>query len=189
MSGARLYRRYVRLLSSERSREVAATVVRWGDIAWLDDRHGEMFQPGSIYMGSTRHGVVLNMHHDRARPLCRTGAGLDLEEDREKMYFVASLPETAEAEEALAQIRAGVIRGASAEFTIDDCSVQVDGERKIRVVQKARIYGIGLVDTPAYPQSELRRLWAGYDWNLAPYDTDTPPAETPPAPSLNLALL
>ena len=71
----------------------------------------------------------------------------------------ATLPETREATDALTLLRKRVLRGLSVEFT----AIEEHIEAGVRVITKAVLSGIGLVDRPAYPQSlaEARRRF-GY---------------------------
>ena len=96
--------------------------------------------------------VILNASHDRAAPLARTGgAGLELSDTGERLAFTATLPETRAADDVLTLVRTGVMRGASIEL-------RVTGERfesGVRVIERAILAAIGIVDTPAYPASEV----------------------------------
>ena len=52
-------------------------------------------------------------------PLARTGgAGLDLADSAERLAFAATLPETRAADDILALVRSGVMRGASVEMRV-----------------------------------------------------------------------
>ena len=97
--------------------------------------------------------VILNASHDRSTPLARTaGAGLDLADSAERLAFTATLPETRAADDVLALVRTGVMRGASVEMRV----TAERFESGVRVVERAsRSSAIGVVDTPAYPASEV----------------------------------
>ena len=129
--------------------ELAGTIVRYGDVADLGPAGRERFAPGSV-----RHGdVILNIQHDRKQPVARTGAGLDLQDGPEALTLRARLPDTEFGRRARELVDAGILRGLSAEFVpIRD---RYDGG--MRVIQRAELRGVGLVDRPAYPQSTLAR--------------------------------
>ena len=140
-------------------RIVTGVAMRYGTVAqlpWGEERiEAGAFAP----LGD----VILNAHHDRATPLARTGAGLVLDDTAERLAFSATLPATRAADDVLELVRTGIMRGASVE-------VRVTAERfesGVRVIERARLSGIGVVDTPAYPESEVearrrrggRRTW------------------------------
>lgn len=147
--------RFAELRASGRT--LAGTAMRYGDTA---DVFGmkERFETGSIVPASD--GVILNLQHDRARPLARSGGGgLELRDSADALGIEATLPMTREADDALELVRAGVLRGLSVEFEVLRERF-VDG---VRIVSRAILTGIGLVDRPAYPQSvvEARQSAAG----------------------------
>ena len=94
--------------------------------------------------------MLLNVQHDRGRVLARTGGGgLTLNDTPESLEIRAELPETAEANDTLALIGAGILRGLSLEFQ----ALRERMEGPTRVIQSARLIAIGVVDRPAYQQS------------------------------------
>ena len=136
-------------------RVLEGTVLTYDDTAtlpWGDER----FEPGA-FGDLAGADVILNVAHDRTRPIARTGgAGLALLNTSERLAMRAELPPTREADDALALVRAGVLRGLSVEF-------RASAERfeaGVRVIERAVLSAVGLVDTPAYPASEVeaRRL-------------------------------
>ena len=141
-------------------RTVEGVAVRYGDLAQLP-WGGERIEAGAF---TPITDVILNAHHDRATPLARTGgAGLELTDTAERLAFTATLPDTRAADDVLALVRTGVMRGASVEM-------RVSGERfesGVRIIERASLSAIGIVDTPAYPASEVearrrrggRRTW------------------------------
>ena len=96
--------------------------------------------------------VILNVQHDRAVPLARTGGGgLVLEDNAEALTIRAELPRTRAADDVLELVRAGVLRGLSV-------GMQVKRDRWVderRTVVEGVIRHIGVVDTPAYPDSTV----------------------------------
>ena len=140
-------------------RSVTGVAVRYGDLAqlpWGEERiEAGAFAP----LGD----VVLNSFHDRTTPLARTGgAGLTLDDTAERLAISAELPPTQAADDVLALVRAGIMRGLSIEFR----AVAERMEGAVRVIERAVLSGIGVVDTPAYPASEVearrrgeRRSW------------------------------
>lgn len=114
--------------------------------------------------------VTLNVMHDPRRVIDRTGAGMTLGVEGRSVVLESRPPDTVEARDALAMVRAGVYRGLSVEM-----HVQRDtwaGNR--RNVHQARLRDVGLVDRPAYSGStvearaEMRRNGARLE-GFVPY--------------------
>ena len=154
-------------------RRLSGVAMRYGDIARLPWGR-ERFSPGAF--GDVRAlDVVLDVQHVRSRPIARTPATLQLTDGPEALRAVATLPETREADDALTLVRAGVLRGLSVEFAAKNAPV-LDG---LRTVQSAALLRLGLVDSPAYPDStvearafEVRQDGDGIEGHFF-YDVDT----------------
>ena len=135
-------------IRQEGERRLTGTAIRYGDIAVLPWGGSERIEAGAFQpIGD----VILNASHDRGRPLARTGAGLELIDGRDALRMTATLPETREAADTLALVRAGIMRGLSIEFRA--VAERFDGG--VRVIERAALAGIGVVDTPAYSESEV----------------------------------
>ena len=128
-------------------RTVQGTVVAYGDIARLPSGF-ETFKPGSIVYDDVR----LNVQHDKGRILARTGAGVELFDSPTKLELRATLPETREADDVLTLLKSNVLRGLSAEFHIVKSHHQ---GASTRVIDKAELVGVGIVDNPAYTASTV----------------------------------
>ena len=141
-------RRYVELRADDEGRTLRGVAVTYGDVAKVAGLE-ERIAAGAF---GTLGDVILNAYHDRGAPLARTGgAGLELSDTGERLAFTADLPETREADDVLTLVRRGVVRGASVEM-------RVTGQRfegGVRVIERAKLSAIGIVDTPAYPASEI----------------------------------
>ena len=125
--------------------EIAGTAVRYGDEARILNFR-ERFDPGAF---GEIGDVILNLHHDRSRPLARTGGGLAFDDSAESLSLRAELPETGDGRDARELLRRGVLRGLSIEFE----PVEEDWSGDLRTIRKARLHGVALVDRPAYPES------------------------------------
>jgi len=104
--------------------------------------------------------VILNMQHQRVAPLARTGGGgLVLTDGPDALRFAADLPATREADDTLTLVRAGVLRGASVEFR----AVAERMDAGVRVIEKAVLGALAIVDKPAYDAAtiEARRRGGG----------------------------
>ena len=113
---------------------------------------GERFEPGAFQpLGD----VKLNLQHQRTTLLTRTGAGLELVDGPDALRMVAALPDVTAARDAVELVRAGVLQGLSVEFT----AVRERLENGDRVLERAFLSAIGVVDDGAYPGAtvEARR--------------------------------
>ena len=144
-------RRYFQLRQGDDGgRTLTGTAIRYDDCAlfpWGRERiEAGAFQPLPA-------DVVLNFQHDRGRPLARTGGGgLTITDDSSSMEIRAELPETREASDVLQLVRQKIVRGLSLEFLSGLERFEGDD---LRIIQKATLVGIGVVDSPAYSQSEV----------------------------------
>lgn len=126
------------------------TVIRYGDIADIQGFQ-ETINPGVL---SVRGDLILNQQHQRSRPIARLGTKyLQVENTDEDMTLSLTWPDTPIAAEARALVDAELYRGLSLEMYVD--SEEWDGRN--RTITAGRVFGIGLVDDPAYPQSTLNR--------------------------------
>ena len=113
---------------------------------------GERFEPGAFQpLGD----VKLNLQHQRTTLLTRTGAGLELIDGPDALRMVAALPDTTAARDAVELVRAKVLQGLSVEFS----ARQERLENGDRVVSRAVLSGVGIVDDGAYASAtvEARR--------------------------------
>ena len=129
-------------------RLLSGTAVRYGDVAsfaWGQER----IEPGAfVPLGD----AILNAQHDRTTPLARTeGGGLILVDSEAALEIRAELPPTRSADDVLELVRAKVMRGLSIEFQ----ALQERSEANVRVIERARLVGVAVVDTPAYPASAI----------------------------------
>ena len=140
-------RRYVELRAESEGRRLSGVAVRYGDTARLPWGRERVEAGAFAPVGD----VILNAQHERAAPLARVGAGLTLDDTAERLAFSAELPATRAADDVLALVRAGVMRGASVEMRV----TAERFESGVRVVERATLAAIAIVDTAAYPQSEV----------------------------------
>ena len=147
-------------------RRLLGTVVKYGDTAHIGGQP-ERFAPGSLIASD----VVLNVQHERSRPIARTGAGLVLRDSQEGLKMDALLPETTEARDTLTLVRSGVLRGLSVEFQ----TLSEHEEDGTRVIDMANLSGLAVCDRPAYPGStvEARRKGRGLRGSIPYNQTET----------------
>ena len=139
-------RRYSELRAE--GRILSGVGIAYGDTARLPFGR-ERFQAGA-FPGVEHSDVLLNASHDRARPLARTnGGGLTVSDSPQALSIRAELPATREADDTLTLVTAGILRGLSLEFI----ARSERREGNVRIVERATLTALGVVDKPAYPSS------------------------------------
>ena len=126
-------------------RTLTGTVLRYGDVS---PEHRERFMPGAF---GPEPSAPLNIQHDRSMVVLKAGDYALMDSER-ALEIRAELPAGSG---ALSLVRRGALNGYSVEF-------HARAERReagVRVIERAHLVGVGLVDQPAYPESaaELRR--------------------------------
>ena len=128
---------------------IVGTLIRYGDTAKIGGRFTERFTPGSVRYDD----VIVNVMHNRTMPVARTGGGLELRQEGDALIAEIKPPDTTFARDARAMIDAGILRGLSMEFKPDQGKVEWRNDE--RIISGAELYGIGIVDRPAYKESEI----------------------------------
>ena len=130
---------------------LSGTAVSYTDTATIPSIGKERFLPGAFGPVESLD-VILNRQHVRNSPLARTGGGgLVLTDGPEELRFEATMPDTEAARDTLTLVRQKVLRGASIEFRAVKERMQ-DG---VRLIERALLKGISIVDSAAYPQSVI----------------------------------
>ena len=133
-------------------RQISGTALTYGDRANIGSLV-ETFERNSIQLDDV---VMLNVQHNRGRPLARfPDGGLALELTSQGLEVRATLPETTEANDTIELIRNKVLTGLSIEFRA--VADRVVGTT--RRIQEAIVSGIAVVDRPAYPDSTITARW------------------------------
>ena len=146
-------------------RVLSGVVMRYGEIATGAPRP-ERFDPGAFRFPDD--GVILNVQHDRNRPLARTPETLILKDTAAALELRADVPETREGTDTLELVRTRVLTGLSVEFR----AVKEHFEAGVRVITEALLSGVSVVDRAAYSGSvvEARRI-PGFRMSYkVPYD-------------------
>ena len=138
-------------IRQESERVLSGVLIRYGDEAKMPWGGRETFMPGA-FGDVAQADVILNLMHQRQRPLARTGGGgLTITDDNKEVRIRADLPRTKDADDALELVRTKVLRGLSSEFA----PTNERNQGNLRIIYKARLGGMGLVDIPAYSQSKV----------------------------------
>ena len=134
------------LRAAAEGRTLEGNVVVYGELStglpWRERIEPGAFQP----LGDVR----LNLQHQRSVLLARTGGGgLVLEDGPNALRMRAELPSTTAADDTLALVRAGVLRGLSVEMH-PQRERQIGG---VRSISKATLTGLSVVDSGAFDSS------------------------------------
>ena len=130
-------------------RRLSGQIIAYADTS---PSHRERFLPGAF----TFDAVPLNYRHNQ---LCAIGwhpdGGVEIRDTEAALTMAADLPPLPAADRALKEVRAGSLSGLSVEFVCE----KDRREAGIRIIERARLVGVGLVDAPSYPGSvvEARR--------------------------------
>ena len=110
----------------------------------------EVFTAGSF--GNVEQAdILLNVQHDRSRVLARAPGTMSLVDTQSLLSLVAKPPETTEVRDARLLVQAGVLQGLSIEFN----AIEEEHRNGLRVISKAELVGVAVVDRPAYPASTV----------------------------------
>ena len=93
--------------------------------------------------------VILNRMHDRAEPLARTdGGGLELEDGAERLWLRADIPDYRA--DVRDMVKRRILRGFSVEMEV---TAEDWPSPDKRIIRAATLWGVGLVDRPAYDEA------------------------------------
>ena len=146
-------------------RTLTGPAVRYGEIA--AGHAAERFEPGAFV--SRAEPVGLNVQHDPLLPVADTGDGsLRLTDGPEALTVAAELRGDS-VSGPLALVRRQALGGLSVGFV----SLEERSEGGVRVISRAHLDHIGLVDRPSYRGSrvELRQLEGAWLRAMIPYGT------------------
>ena len=153
-----LERRYIAGLEVQ-GRSLRGRVLRYGDEAIIQTGFGRKTEcfARAAFGDVTKLDTTLDLQHSPERRIARTcGGGMVLTQEGDDILLEATLPETRDADDTIALVRAGVLRGFSIEFSAETDEWLGD----LRTVTRAGLPSIGVVDRPAFASAqgiELRR--------------------------------
>ena len=122
----------------------------------LSPTHRERFEPGAF--GSLDDGATrwLDIRHNYLQVIAHApGGGLTFHDSAEALEIRAELPEIPGADVALRGVKSGALGGLSVEFD----PLQERREGDTRIIERARLRGVGLVPHPSYEgaRAEVRQ--------------------------------
>ncbi|MDE0032112.1 MAG: HK97 family phage prohead protease [Deltaproteobacteria bacterium] len=139
-------RRFAELRYDAERGLIEGVAMRYGDRARIGP-FSEEFRAGAL----TFNDIIVNLQHDRSKPVARTGAGLELRDSATELRVAITLPDTVHAREARELVAARIMRGFSVEFRAE--TDRWEGEH--RIVERASLLGLAIVDRPAYSDSTI----------------------------------
>ena len=155
MTEPRIERRAFEFRASE-SGAVEGVLIPYGTASRIGGVFDEIFEPGSVRFDRP----IVNVQHDRSRPLARLGHGLILTDSSESLRARIELPDTVDGRDVRTLIQTGVLSGLSAEFR----AVREEWPAPDRrVIQEARLTGLAVVDDPGHETALIAEVRARLD--------------------------
>ena len=133
-------------------RTLTGTVLSYSD---LSPEYNERFLPGSL---SPVQAVPLLLQHDRALTLLPPDSFV-IHDDPDRLHIRAKLPEDSA---AIKLTQRGSLNG----FSVGFVSEQERNQEGVRIIERAKLQEISLVDQPSYPdsQAEVRQRREPRTW-------------------------
>ena len=128
---------------------VSGRPIRYGDVADIGGWFTEEFRAGWVTNWSDL--MIVNRMHKRDQPLATSERGATFKDTTEEMTAEVTLPDTTYGRDAATEVDLGLLRGFSLEFLVD--KDEYDYKKDHRIVVAGRMFGFGIVDRPAYPDS------------------------------------
>ena len=141
---------------------ITGPVIVYGDVAPnpFGGLGSERMRAGAWGSDVERQDWTANLMHQRAKIVGRTGGGgLTLRDSSSALSATLVLPDSEAGRETALLARTGVLRGLSGEF---DILAQEHGADGVRDVLRASGDALGVVDRPAYSQSQLQIRFAEF---------------------------
>lgn len=160
--------RYCEVRVSDSERTIEGTIVRFDDEANIAGVFRERITAGAFEF---RSDMFLNAQHDRAKPLAKLNstkeASFSIRQSTAGYEIRARIARTTIGDDALYNVRNGLLNGFSVEMKVHDEDWREDAS--LRVINRATMVGVALVDRPAYPQSSVEARQAFLDETFADY--------------------
>ena len=130
------------------NRRLSGVAIGYRDVS---PSHKERFSPGSFNLADQQNRW-LNLRHNPFEAIAWTSNGtLALRDTNEALnLMVEEVPDTPAGNHALTGLRSGELKGLSIEFN----ALEETRENGLRVITRANLLAIGLVENPSYPQSQ-----------------------------------
>lgn len=134
-------------LRSDDDGTVSGVAMAYGTVAVVGGQ-AERFEPQAFEFPAS--GVFLNVQHQRTQPVAKfPDGGLELRDSDTALTMRATLADTTVGRDALTNIKQKILSGLSIEFV----ALEERFEQGTRIISKALLRAIGIVDVPAYSES------------------------------------
>lgn len=142
-----LERRYCELRAPPDGRILEGVCVAYGDTARLP-WGSERIRAGAF---APIGDVTCDVMHDRTRPIGRNNpeGGLTLDDGPSALALRLVVPNTRDGDDVLTLVRQRILQALSVSFR--PITETLDGS--VRVIERAKLVAVGVVDRPAYPAS------------------------------------
>ena len=130
--------------------DIRGVVMPYGSRATIG-KYTEEFRAGVFTAGLG--DAIVNLQHDRTRPVARIDAGLELMDGDKALEARIQVPDTPYGREARELVKANILRGFSVEFR----AIDQEWNGLHRTVNEAHLVAIGLVDRPAYSDAQIQK--------------------------------
>ena len=131
-------------------RKLAGVALQYGKIGYPTDGVPTIIRPGAF---APIGDVVANVQHDPSRMIARTTGGtMTLTDGADQLLFAANLPDTRDAKDVLALVKAGVLAGLSIEAT----PIQAAMVKGVRTVERATLTGLAVVARPGFAETSVK---------------------------------
>ena len=131
-------------------RTLIGAAMRYGDVS---PSHRERWEPGSARVSPD---LAPTLGHRTGRVLAY-GGDVEVSDTRDALVVRARLPKTEVADLALAGVKSGRYRGWSVEFRAE----RERREAGVRIIERAAVPGLALVDEPSFPASTVEARQRG----------------------------
>jgi len=130
--------------------QISGVLLAYGDTATIGRNMRERWERDSVEL--YERGVLANRQHSRDKPLARwPNGGLMFEFGQRALRATIDLPDTSDGRDVAELCRRGILNGLSVEFRSVDC----EDAGNVRVIRRATVLGVAIVDCPAFPRSQI----------------------------------
>ena len=142
--------RFAPLILDEGERKVLGTAVPWGSIG-QGDFGPERFMRSAFGPIEDFQMFNLTVQHDRGLGV---SADLNFRDTPKGLEVDATLANTTRGKDTLEECRSGILRGFSIEFI----ALEERKENRVRILDRALLLGLSLVDIPAYSDAKIEEI-------------------------------